>query len=250
MPGAENNERVTQRAQIAIVAVDRHAVGNHRHDIERVEKRGVYVLRPLSRDRGDRAPLAREAVLDVQRLPRTLLLRLAKAERELPGHAVDCLVDVAGRTAADVEHAESDRPTDGRVRAPAGAEAAAAAIHVEHLAQRTIDDEHGAYRIGRGLHAEQVEPGIGERAQRRDHDRKIGREAACHHRVDRNFFRGRRAAFRRHHCDKLARLHICGVEHRTHCRLRRRNHRQAVGVAALVHVAEHGAEVVRDLQSG
>src|SRR5207237_4817001 len=101
--GTENDERVALSPQITVVAVDSHAVSDHGDDVDRIETRAKDVLRALSRDGGDRTARARKAVLNVQRLPRTLFLRLANTEAELAGHAVARFVDFARRAASDME---------------------------------------------------------------------------------------------------------------------------------------------------
>src|ERR1700689_45158 len=98
-----------------------------------------------------------EAALDVQRRPRAALLPFGEAGRELARRAEGRALDLAGPRAADVAQHEFQRASNGCVRARAVAERHHAHVHVEAMANRTVDHDNRRRAPGRGHYAVSVE---------------------------------------------------------------------------------------------
>ncbi|MEQ1833931.1 MAG: type II toxin-antitoxin system HicB family antitoxin, partial [Candidatus Eisenbacteria bacterium] len=77
-----------------------------------VTRRAFEFVRPLGADQRHGGVLGREAPRHVQRLPWRGLLIFAHAERELAGPAEQRHVRRTGPAAADVDHAQPQRPPD------------------------------------------------------------------------------------------------------------------------------------------
>src|SRR5262249_60730109 len=91
----------------------------------------VGVVRRLGGHDGDRALLAPETALDVERRPRTLRLVLGDDVGQLAGMAERATIERAGARAAHVPHDEAQGPSDGQIAAPTGAEEIVAAVDLE-----------------------------------------------------------------------------------------------------------------------
>src|SRR5262245_34835406 len=92
--------------------------------------------------------------------PRARFLVLADAVRVAPGMTECRHRDLARARAADVDHQETQRPADRRVRAIARAEDAEGAIETDARANGSVDDDEGRGEVGRGRDPVQIEGGI------------------------------------------------------------------------------------------
>src|SRR5262245_14133488 len=192
------------------------------------------VVRPLAGDRGDRAHLSREAVLDVQGLPRGCLLVLGHAVGDLGRAALSGAVAGAWQPAAHVHQQQTDRATDREVGVEALAEGVVAGVDAEFPGDRPVHDDERSYRMRGGLDRVEVEHGIGQRLDGRDDHRHVRGPATRHHRVDCDALDGALALTRRQYRHHVAWAPVRVAEELAHVRLGRRHDRKPVGPALLL----------------
>src|SRR5262249_7510918 len=132
----EDDQRLVEATHVGDAAV-RQRVG--KAEQERLRRGGelvVYLIETVRGVDGHRALITTEAALDVQRLPRVLVLVLGEAERVLAGIAEDGPIEEAGTRVHHVHHHEPHRPADRGVRARALAEGVVAGVHTERPRDR------------------------------------------------------------------------------------------------------------------
>src|SRR5262249_6435695 len=122
----------------------------------------------LAGKRRHRAVAAREAVLDVEWLPRARLLVLAEAARVARRIAERGHADDAGPRAADAGPDQAPGAADGGVGARAGAEGAGGAVELHRRAHRPVDDEDRRHRVGSAREADEIERVVAHRPDRGD----------------------------------------------------------------------------------
>ena len=144
---------------------------------------------PVGGHHGDRALLAPEAALDVQRRPRALGLVLGDHERELAGVAERAAVEQPRHRAAHVAHDQAHGTADGEVGPPARPEEVVARVDVELTGDRAVDDHQHSRAAGRGARPVIAPARIADALDRGDHDRHVLRATAGHDRVDRHLLR-------------------------------------------------------------
>ena len=185
---------------------------------------------------GHRRGAGRKAALDVQRLPRARLLVLGKAAGDLAGMTERRAIEPPGPGATGQGEDEPERATDRDVGARPRAERAHAGVEPDLLANRTVDDEDRAGRLGGDGDAVRIESRLQRRLDRGDDDGKICRPAPGEHRAGRDALERRLAVSGRHEAERPG--GIASGEHRLHALGRGRYHRQPVAPAALEHVLE------------
>jgi hypothetical protein len=204
----------------------------------------VHVVRALGADHGDSARLARQAALDVERLPRARCLVLGGKIGVLRRRAESGHVAERGDRTTDVDQHEPDRAPDGGVGLPAGTERVVAGVDVQLLRHRTVDDDEWRAEVRRRLDAIEVERFLAHRLDRSHEQRKILRPAARHHGIGGEPQRRRLAVARRDLRHRLIPGAVAVRQHALDAARRRRHDGQAVAPAAAAHELVHRVEVV------
>lgn len=123
-----------------------------------------------------------------ERGPGRVLLVFGDAVADLAGVAERRAVDLAGANVEQVAEHEPDRASDAGAGPVGGADGAEVAAHADLLAHRTVHDEEHRTPAGARRRPVQKER-LGEhRGERGDDDGVVHRQAAGHHRVDRDLF--------------------------------------------------------------
>ena len=164
------------------------------------------------------------------------LLVLGDAEADLAHLPERRPVQRAGHRPAGQPHQQPQRPADGQVGPEPGPERAHAAVQADRLPHRPVDHDELPGGLGGHRLAVQVERRVERGPGGRDHDREVRRAAAGQDGA-RGHPRQRRLAHGgRHQAEGLAA--VGPAEHRLDPLGRGRDHRQAVGPAALEHLLE------------
>ena len=234
MLGADDQHGVAE-AGMRVAGDDDAAPGDGGQDLARRPAARVrHDLGRLRRDGRHRALERAEPVLDVERLPRALLLVLPDAVGIPPGLGERGHADSPRRGAADVLPDQPHGAADGRVGAPPWAEDARARIDVERLADGPVHDEQGRHRVRGARHADQGEGGIADRLDARDHHRHVLGPAARHDGIDGDLLDGGAPQPRRDKGNQLVSLSPTRLHRGRDARRRRRHHGQPVGHATRV----------------
>ena len=142
----------------------------------------------------DATVLGLKAPADVKRFPRGILLILSEGEGVLAGIAQRSPVQDSGTRLKSVHKAQSHCPAKAGVGPIAGAEDAVAGVHLQRVADRTVDyHEDGRGTGGRGGHV-YVILFLVQRPQGGGQDGKILRKAAGHHRIGGGGLRGKHSS--------------------------------------------------------
>ncbi len=237
--GAEHDQELALREVPADVRAERRRRVTDGGEDPAGRRRGVVVdvVGALAAVDGD-------GVTVLQGSPRRGLLVLGDAVRELGGAALRSHVVASRPGAADVHEDQSERATDRGVGAEARAEAPAARVQSDASPIGAVDDDQRRHRMGRRLHAVEVEVGIEHRVHRGDDDRKVLRTAAGHHGVDGDRLERRRPPQRGHGPKRTPGLGVS--EHHPHAVGRRRDDGQAVAPLAGDERVENGLGRVVD----
>ena len=198
----------------------------------------VHGDRRVGRQQRHGVVAGREAVLHRQRVPRAGLLALPDAVGIAAGMRERRHADDTGPGAAHVDADEAQGAADRRVGAPARSEQPGAAVDVQAVADRPVDDDQRRRRVGRRRDAVQVERVVAHRFHCRDHHRQVVGPAARHDRVDRDLLDGGAAVVGRHLGDQLVGGAARRLDGARDPLGRGRHHRQAVGHAARVELLD------------
>ena len=159
-------------------------------------------------------------------------------------------VDPAGAHVEQVDEAEPDRAPDDRRRPIAVAERIERPVHSDLAARIAVDhDEDGAAAGTRGGPV-QGEFLAQHRGQRGHHDGEVRRQAAGHHRVDRDLLRGDRPRAHRLHADEVIGRQDGAVETCAHRGFGRGHDGEPVGPAARVEELLDGEAVFSFVDCG
>src|SRR2546427_7025871 len=139
--------------------------------------------------------------------------------------------DLSRPRAADVDHQETERPSDGRVRAIAGTEDAEGAVETDARSDRSVNDDEGRGEVSRGRDPMEIGGGVAGAFGGGDHDRQVVGPTAGQHRVDRGLLDGQPAEVRRHLAEQLVARAPGSGEHPLDALSRGRHDRQPVGHA-------------------
>ncbi len=136
----------------------RHRVSDRRQDADGIVGDVIVaVVGRLGAEEGDGALVGIVAPLDVKRLEGRRCFVLCDAEAVLVWSAVGGLVSLAGDGATGVHIDEGQRPADRRICPPALAVRVVAAVDVESVGDRSIDDDSRPTGVGRREHPVEVE---------------------------------------------------------------------------------------------
>jgi hypothetical protein len=138
---------------------------------------------------------------------------------------------------------------NSRVGTPTFAQCIRAAVDVQLLADRTVDDDHDRRSAGGRLQRIEIQFGIGNRFDAGDQRWHIFRFAAGHNSVDGDLLHRRLRPARRHGADGLFRIAFGRRQHLGNSLFSRRNDRQPVGPTFLLEKCLRVPDVVRYLES-
>src|SRR5258705_9015272 len=238
--GAERKKGLAIGEQVVAARLT-HGPGD---DLEHAEA-GVAVVildivRPLAAHDRHRAHVDREAMLDVERVPRALRFVLRYAVGDLGGTPLGRSVARAGKATPHVHEEKTHGTPDRHVGAKALTESVVARIDAELARDRSIDDHDRSHRVRGGLDGVEIEGGIRERFDGCDDHRHVFGLAPGHDRVDGDPLDGRLPLPWRQDGHDVERIAIGPAQKFLHVPVRGRNDGQAVRPAALLVEAVDG----------
>ena len=211
----------------------RHVRHRVQHHLLRMRRR-PHLPRLPRREHRHRALLRRKPALHVQRQPVRVRLVLRDAERVLARMSDYRPVEQPRNRGAGVHQNKPNRPPDSRVRPVARPEQVILRVDIQFLDYRPVHyDQHRRAALA-GRRRYQVELRREHRLRGRQHNRKILRQAARHHRVGRRLRHRYLTPALRYLAKNLVRRPPRVVQKLIHPLQRRRHNRQTVRPAKLI----------------